>query len=323
METWPPPGKLRRGASYPAPRYQDPDDLRLLQVIKPRSNPGTRSVNIIGVPYDGAVLGRKGAAGGPKGIREAMAGFSTYNVDLRLGIEDARIFDLGDMVLDAKKRVSAVHAEIEEEVSRCLKTDAMLAILGGDNSISLPSIRACGRRLGKIGLIVVDSHLDLRGKMGGEPTSGSSYGLALEGIPELEPSRVVEIGAHGFLNSKRYYEKAERLGVGVYTAEDVRREGARSVATRAYLRASKGADAVYLSVDLDSVDLAEVSGVSAPSAGGIGARELLGLIFEIAKGERVRAADVVELAPSLDPTGRSPRVAADALLHLIAGYQAR
>jgi formiminoglutamase len=169
---------------------------------------------------------------------------------------------------------------------------------------------------------VVDSHFDLRGKIRGKPTSGSSYGLAVETVRALDSSRVVEIGVHGFLNSKRYAERAKKLA-RVYTAREVRDMGAPAVAREAYGTAGAGVDAVYLSIDLDAVDLSQVSGVSAPSVGGIDADELASFAFEMAKNKKVKVADLVELAPSLDPTGRSERVAATILVNLIAGFAAR
>ena len=250
-----------------------------------------------------------------------MMGMSNYNLELDIGLEDARIFDLGDVVFTSDD-VSVAHAEVEEEVSTSVRRDSLLMIMGGDNSITLPALAACSKKLGSIGLIVIDSHLDLRGKINGKPTSGSSYGLAIENHI-ISPKNVIEIGIHGFLNSRTYVKKAKRLGVVLITAQEVTNRGARKVAQEAYRLASKGADAVYLSVDLDAVDLSQVSGVSAPSAGGVSAQDLFTLTYEFAKRPRVKCVDIVELAPELDPTGGSARVAAAAIVYAIAGYRSR
>lgn len=279
-------------------------------------------MNIIGIPFDGAVLGRKGAMGGPGAIREAMSGFSSYGIESGVNLEHARVFDLGDLVVDGVDVLRTLK-QIQTEVSGDIETNSLLVILGGDNSVSLPSLRACASKFGKLGLIVIDSHLDLRGELEGKPTSGSSYGLAIETLEELDGRRVVELGAHGFLNSKRYVEKAKRLGISLWTAEKVREKGPQAAAREAYRIASKGAEAVYLSLDLDAIDLAQVSGVSAPTAGGLGANDVFRLVYEIARNPGVKCADIVELAPSLDPSGRSERVAATALMFLIAGFASR
>lgn len=312
---------MRKAAEYPAPSYRDPNDRRLVQIITKAARADAHAVNILGVPFDGAVLGRKGAAAGPHAIRQAMGGFSNYNVELSVGLEDAKVRDLGDLIVD-NKDVRRAHSQIEAEVTKDLREGSLLVILGGDNSVSLPALKASSKKFGRLGLIVVDSHLDLRGEIGGKPTSGSSYGLAIQDRL-VNPRSMVEIGAHGFLNSKVYVDEAKKLGITLVTAEEVSRRGPRAVARESYALASKEADAVYVSFDLDAVDLAQVSGVSAPSAGGMWARNAFTMMYEFAKMGRVRCADIVELAPSLDPTGSSQRVAAAGLVYLIAGFHAR
>jgi formiminoglutamase len=303
------------------PRYHDKNDLRFVQIIKARKHRARGAVNILGAPFDGAVLGRKGAAEGPAGLRKALSAFSNYNVELGIGLKGAEIIDLGDLVLG--EEVARAHGEIRRNAREELDETSLLVLLGGDNSVSLPGIQALADRFRKIGLVAVDSHFDLRGKIGGRPTSGSSYGLAVETVSGLEPRRVVEMGIHGFLNSASYAKKAEELGITVITADAIRRRGAKEVARDAYRTASRGADAVYFSVDLDAVDSAEVSGVSAPSAGGIGAKELFDLAYYFGGRPLVSGADIVELAPSLDPTGRSQVVGATALVYLCAGFLRR
>jgi formimidoylglutamase len=312
---------LRRTARYPVPSYHDPKDKRLVQLIRTARKNQPEAVNILGIPFDGAVLGRRGARGGPAALRQAMVGFSNYNIELGIGLEDARVFDLGDMIVD--EDVLRAHRQIESEVALDLGRSSLLAILGGDNSISLPSLRAYERKFGEVGLIVLDSHLDLRGKIGGRPTSGSSYGLAVENFVGIDPRRVVEIGIHGFLNSREYYAKSKKLGIKVFTATDVDEFSPSVVAKEAYQIASKEAQAVYLSVDLDAVDISNVSGVSAPSAGGMTAHQMFELVYSITKQPKVKCADLVELAPSLDPSEKSQRVAAATLVYMIAGFASR
>ncbi len=313
---------MRTPADYPPPKYSDPDDLRLTRLIESADRSAPRAVNILGVPFDGAVLGRRGAAEGPAAVRLAMSGFSNYCVELGLGLTGSRIFDLGDISFHDGEDVVSAHETVEKEVAEGVREGSLLVLVGGDNSVSLPALRAMSKRYGEVGLVVIDSHFDLRGRIGGKPTSGSSYGLAIEEAG-LDPHRVAEIGIHGFLNSEAYARKAERLGVSVFTASDVREKGPRGIAREAYRVAAKGARAVYLSVDLDAVDLAQVSGVSAPSVGGITPNELCEIVFRVSSGDKLVAADIVELAPKLDPTGRSQIVAATTLVYMAAGFKGR
>ena len=313
---------MRRPSQYPNPRYNDPEDLRLLSIIRKGKHKAKGAVNIMGVPYDGAVLGRRGAAEGPSAVRLAMSAFSNYSIELNTSLEEARIVDLGDFV-PGSEDVVKVHEEVEKEVALELDPTSVLAILGGDNSLSLPALRAYEAMFGEIGLVVLDSHMDLRGEIGGRPTSGSSYGVAISSLGGLDPRRVAEIGMHGFLNSRKYVRKAEKLGLRVFTAKEVRDKGAERVAREAFEVASKGSKAVYLSVDLDAVDLGSVSGVSAPSAGGMQSQELFDMMYHFGGRQKVKCMDLLELAPGLDPTGRSQIVAATALVYFVAGFTRR
>ncbi len=312
---------MRKRASYSPPRFKDAKDTRFAALVRQANKGRPAAVNILGMPFDGAVLGRRGAAEGPSAIRQSLSSFSNYNKELGVDLLATKVFDLGNVVLDDDVR--GAHRQIEREVGAELRGDSLLLVLGGDNSVSLPSLRAYAKKFGRIGLVVVDSHLDLRGEIEGRPTSGSSYGLAVRTVKGLDPKRVAEIGMHGFLNSRSYAEEAEKLGLAVYTATDVRQRGAIATAREAFAIASEGSEAVYFSTDLDAVDLAYVSGVSAPSAGGISATELFDIAYYLGGRDKVKCADLVELAPSLDPTGRSQVTAATALVYLVAGFSSR
>jgi formimidoylglutamase len=291
-------------------------------MVRKSGRAAANAVNIMGVPYDGAVLGRKGAAEGPAAIRKALRYFSNYNPELRRDLLGIRIVDLGDMVVRSQD-VKRVHSDVKEEVNGAVSSSSLLVVLGGDNSLSLPSIAACCEKFGRVGLVVFDSHFDLREPLNDRPTSGSSYGTAIRTLGGLEGKRVVEVGIHGFLNSRDYADEATRLGVTVFTAKDVVRLGWAKIARRAYDVASRGVNAVYVSVDLDCLDISSVSGVSAPSVGGLSATDLLEMLYYLGSKKKVVCADIVELAPPLDPTGRSDIIAATALVYLTAGFGAR
>jgi formimidoylglutamase len=298
-------------------------DKRMYSIIQPSQDAQAKAVNIVGVPYDGAVIGRRGAAEGPAAIRRGIGAAANYSPELGVDLLDARVSDLGDLVLDSQE-VEAVQAQVKDEVSKALNESSMLLILGGDNSISLGSISACAEKFDRIGLIVLDAHYDLRGKIGGKPTSGSSYGLAIKTLKgRVEPSRVVEIGIRGFVNSRDYAEEAKQLGITTYTPADVRKQGPTPIAHRALELARRDADAIYLSVDIDCVDISQVCGVSAPSVGGLEPWEVNEMVYELGRQKETVCADLVELAPSLDPSGRSQIVASSIVLHLIAGFEMR
>jgi arginase family enzyme len=63
-----------------------------------------------------------------------------------------------------------------------------------------------------------------------------------------------------------------------------------------------GVQRVYLSLDIDVADPSCAPGTGAPVAGGLSSRQTLDLVRGLMEALPVRAMDMVEIAPNLDPT---------------------
>jgi len=84
-------------------------------------------------------------------------------------------------------------------------------------------------------------------------------------------------------------------------ARDIDRRGVD--ATLSFVRERlAGVRDVYLSLDIDVADPACAPGTGAPVAGGLSSRQLLDLTRGLLEALPVRAMDLVEVAPPLDPT---------------------
>ena len=83
-----------------------------------------------------------------------------------------------------------------------------------------------------------------------------------------------------------------------------------------YLRGVPAGRALYLTLDLDYFDPAFLPGTGTPEAGG---QDFLSFveILRVLRTKRLIGADVVELAPALDPTGNSEVFAAKVVRELI------
>jgi arginase family enzyme len=74
-------------------------------------------------------------------------------------LRDLRAVDFGDApVIPADPE--ATHAAIEETVGQVVDAGALPVVLGGDHSITEPSLRAIARRHGPLGLLHFDAHAD-------------------------------------------------------------------------------------------------------------------------------------------------------------------
>ncbi|HJQ93068.1 MAG TPA: formimidoylglutamase [Candidatus Thermoplasmatota archaeon] len=311
----------RSPARFPE-RTPAPDDPRFLDLFVDR--PADASLLLAGVPYDGAVIGRKGCKGGPTAIREAFRYLGGWDADRRASLKGLRIHDLGD-VQPVEGDTLATHQAVLADLSKALARRQGLVVLGGDNSLSYATFRALHEvHGGTWGVVVLDAHYDLR-PYEGQPSSGTPYRRILTevaGKPVKGPN-LVEVGIRPYANAPSLASFAKEHGVHVVPMGDVRSRGMDEVAEEALERAGDGVDHLFLSVDIDGLDQSIAPGCSAPGAGGLTFEEARLLVEAVAADKRCRGLDVVEVAPDLDPTGNTARVAAQLVAHFAGALHSR
>ncbi|WP_232688275.1 formimidoylglutamase [Halobacterium zhouii] len=264
---------------------------------------------LVGEPYDGAVIGRKGAAEGPDEIRESLAGLKTHHFD------EGPVTSVGDLgnvagAADADS-VSDAQSMFQEVAERVHDLGALPVFVGGDNSLSYANASPLLER-GTLGVVSFDAHLDCR-EVRGDPSSGTPYRQLFEaGLDSL-----AVVGARDFETSTAYADYLDEQGGTVVTAESVGRDpdGALADATAVL----DDVDQLYVSVDIDVLDAA-YPGSSAPTPGGLQPRELFRLVRHLAGDDRVVGFEIVETAPPLDSNGRTVAAAARTIAHFLAGY---
>ena len=301
-------------------RDYDEKDPRALDLFKPFDGKSVE-YGLLGVPYDGAVKGRRGAEGGPNGIREALRFNATYSYDRDIDVSGVSSADFGNVVIPDGS-VREVHARVTEAVLELMDKSKIPMLLGGDHSLTYAHLKAfCEKIGGKVGIITFDSHNDLRESKNEDISSGTPFRRILEELEgnPVEGKNIVQIGLHGFLNSSYYRDYAISKGLMLFSRDDVRSMGIENIMKGALLQAGDGTKAIFLSVDMDSVDQSEAPGVSAPSPGGLSSVEIMNGVYEAARDKRVMGMDIVEIAPSLDPTGNTARLGANVLMNFIGG----
>ena len=288
----------------------DPHDEQFGDIIEPATLDSAEeySAVLVSEPYDGAVIGRPGAREGPAAIRASLAGVKSHHFDAGpvRSVGDLGTIDVpdGQSVSETQAAIQAVTAEIHEQ-------DTVPFFFGGDNSLTYPNVAPLLVSEGSVGVISLDAHLDCR-TVEGEPTSGSPYRqLHEEGLDAM-----AVLGARHFETSTAYAEFLRSVGGGIITAETV---GANpTAAAHRALSALGDVEAVYVSVDVDVLDVTAAPGVSAPTPGGLLSRELFELVSSLASSDRLAGFEVVETAPPLCPDGRTADVAARVVAHALA-----
>jgi agmatinase len=102
----------------------------------------------------------------------------------------------------------------------------------------------------------------------------------------------------------------------VLTISDIEEVGVEKAAEAALEVAWKGARAVYLSFDIDSVDAGFVPGTGSPEPGGLLPREALKLLRLIA-AEGLCGMEVVEVAPPYDVSDMTALLACRAVMDVL------
>ena len=92
----------------------------------------------------------------------------------------------------------------------------------------------------------------------------------------------------------------EERGFRSHFITEIEEHGTEAVVDKAIEEALEGADAIYLSVDIDVLDPAHAPGTGTAEPGGLSTRELLGAIRRIVGAVDLAGMDVVEVSPPYD-----------------------
>ena len=94
-------------------------------------------------------------------------------------------------------------------------------------------------------------------------------------------------------------------------------QGAAAAVRQVMETVASGVDAVYVTVDIDVVNGSEARGTGAPVFAGIEARTFLEMMEVLSTYDIIRAIDLCEVAPGLDPAGTTADLAVAGLLTLL------
>ncbi len=301
----------------------DVHDLKFFELLERSKEVEKVNVGLIGVPYDGATRGRPGARFAPREIRARLYSYSSYCIDYDVDLANLSIRDFGDIDVNFES-FELVKQEIMNHLSGISRKADTWVILGGDHSITEPVLSAFSQGIkGKIGLIILDAHHDLRELEGGHISSGMVVGNIIRNMGDkINPRNIAQIGIRGFVNSKYYVDKARELGIMIYTSRDVRRLEVLKIINEV-IEELGDVDGIYFSFDVDSVDFIYAPGVNAPSIGGIYPWDVFEVAYELGGNSKVFAMDVTEHAPTYDVAGVTTDLAANAILYFLAGVARR
>src|SRR4029450_119099 len=100
---------------------------------------------------------------------------------------------------------------------------------------------------------------------------------------------------------------------------EIEARGAEEVVAQAIGEALDGADAIYLSVDIDVLDPSAAPRTGTPEPGGLMARELLRAVRQIVTSVELVGMDVVEVSPPYDHADITATAAHRGVLEALSG----
>ena len=294
-------------------------DLKVKDWVE--TEPQTRpawDATLLGIPFSRASISPSGASEFPDAFRRSWELFSTYYIDEMIDFRDFSLVDLGDVTLHATD-VVASHANMEAAMNEVLQTypKSLHTTIGGDHSITAPLVRAMAKAYPnkKIGIIQFDTHLDMRDFTNGRTNGSPIRQLVEEGY--IEGQHVYNIGLHGFFNAPSLLEAAKNYGINIITLKQMRKIGSANTIARAIEQLQKKVDLIYVTVDMDVLDIAYAPGVPSATPGGMRSDELFDLLFEVGK-HSVAAIDFVCIDPLRDVAQQTVKATTYAYLTFIA-----
>jgi agmatinase len=256
-------------------------------VPAPYDRPETARAAIVPIPYERSVSYGRGASGGPAAILAASRQVEHYDEVLKCEPYRAGI---ASEPVGAKTKISALSPprmidRFSAVVGKHLGAGRFPVTLGGEHTIALAPFAAAIRRYPNLHVLHFDAHADLRDTYRDDPYSHACVARRM-----AEKAPLVQLGIRSY--DKEQADAIPDLPVRILHAHEIHagRDPVKFAARHL-------GDPVYLTVDLDVFDPAEVPATGTPEPGGLHWRDVDRVLEWLFANRTVVAMDVVELAP--------------------------
>ena len=261
-------------------------------------------VVILPVPYDSTTEYKSGTREGPRAIIDASQYLELYDTELDREISEVGIHTLPE-VQPLMSGPEPMLERVYQIASDLLDKGKLVAMLGGEHSLTLGMVRAFREKYPGLSVLNLDAHADLRDQYQG---TKYSHACVMRRVWELCP--VVHVGVRSMSREEHDFlaqRKIEPSYAESLTSPD---SAARVVSTLS--------PQVYISIDLDVLDPSIMSAVGTPEPGGLSWQQVLELLRAVASSKQIVGFDLVELCPREGPS--SCAFLAAKLAYKLVGY---
>jgi agmatinase len=257
------------------------------------------AIAVLGVPFDEGSPFLPGSRFAPRALREHSlrfygSGRGYYDPETRreyLVEEMAQglIADAGDVDIHPAN-AERTFANITAAVRAILDRGAMPVVLGGDHSITYPVFRAFDE---KLHVVHFDAHTDYAPFENDLQHTNSHAFRHIAGMPNA--LSLTQVGIRSLRHSPDQVEPIIASGNRVIPMGEFRRLGPAGIA-----ELLPAGSRVYVSIDVDAMDMSLVPGCVSAEPNGMSYPELRDSLKAIAERHEVAAFDFVEVNPPLD-----------------------
>ena len=228
-----------------------------------------------------------GTRKGPQEIIKASHQVELFDEDLNkepyknIGIKTLKPFPIKKNIIDALKQIENINTIL-------LNKKKFPLVLGGEHSLTSGAIRPFVKKFGKICLLHFDAHADLRNSYNGNKFSHAS---AIRRCLDNSKVSLISFGIRNISSSEVPFLKKNKKRIKIYWAKDKSKWNLGEF--KKIIKNKK----VYLTFDVDGLDLSIMPATGTPEPGGLFWDETMNIIKIAAKSSHIVGADVNELSP--------------------------
>lgn len=260
-------------------------------------------VVIFSSPMDATTSFRPGTRLAGNAIRVDSIGIEWYSPYQDMNLKTVKTCDIGDLDLPIGDVEQSLKV-IKDTTTQILKDNKKPMMIGGEHLVSLPVVEALHKKYPDLHIIHFDAHTDLRDEFFGRKLSHATVMRRIFDI--LGKGRIFQFGIRSGDASEFKWADA-----GNITMRRFDLVGVENVVKKIKNKP------VYITIDIDVLDPATVPGTGTPEPGGVTYRELIEAILKLRELKNIVGADIVELAPNLDPSGASTAAAVKTLREMV------
>ncbi|MCM3387864.1 agmatinase family protein [Ureibacillus chungkukjangi] len=277
---------------------------------------------LYGAPISRSSISVSGASLYPSEFRRGWKGFATYNLDETVDLSPYKVADAGDVLMHTTD-ILLSHQRIQKSTQYLVEhfPNTTTCMIGGDHSTTACAVRGIKEAFKEetIGILQLDTHLDVRDPKELGPANGTPIRQLIDGNI-VKGENVINIGLHGYFNAKPLIDYANEHNIQMVTLKNARKAGLINTIQEALVRLSSKVDRIYVTIDMDVLDISVAPGVPASTPGGMTTIELFDSLLEIGKHPDVLHIDFVCLDPSKDSAvGQTVKSGVYAWLQFVTG----